>query len=419
MQHQRTMFVCIVLLVGICLGAALRSARAQAGGFGLYEVGLPNQGESYAGQAATADTAGTTYLNPAGLTRLHRPELVVGGDLFAVDGHFHPGAGSTVPGDSGGNAGTITPTAGLYLAVPLGDRWRLGFSVNSPFGISVDYDNNWVGRYFVQRIELQTLDLSPAVAYRLTDRLSLGAGLDVLNARVRQQAAVNRSFLHLPDGQFPMDVDMWGVGGRAGLLYEISPQTRLGLTYRTPVHLSLDQSVQTKNAAPVLPAAGDFHLRATLPQGANLSLYHELTPRWALLADAGWTNWSTFNSETASLNTTSFDFPRHWQDTWHAGLGTRYTLTRDWLLQAGYAYDSSPVSDRWRTPDIPVGAQHRFSVGVQYALSHDVTLSLAYTLIHLGDAAIDRTTSPLSGNLQGHFSPGDAHVVGLMMRWQF
>jgi len=83
-----------------------------------------------------------------------------------------------------------------------------------------------------------------------------------------------------------------------------------------------------------------------------LSLYHQLNPDLAIMADLGWQNWSEFGQIGFALDTTtaggstlapSTSLDAHFQDTWHTALGARYQLDPRWSVSTGFAYDSSPV----------------------------------------------------------------------------
>jgi long-chain fatty acid transport protein len=45
-------------------------------------------------------------------------------------------------------------------------------------------------------------------------------------------------------------------------------------------------------------------------------------------------------------------------DTYHVGIGTQYRLNPEWLLNGGFAYDSSMVSAANRTLNAPARALH-------------------------------------------------------------
>lgn len=402
--------------------AAFETTQAQGGAFGLYEVGLPNQGESYAGGAATADNAGTAYLNPAGMMRLYNTQLLFGPELFDLQAHFHPGPGTTVSGSDGGEAGGLYGLLGTYLVADFKDDYRLGLSINSPFAYAIDYENNWAGRYFIQGWKLETVDIRPSFACRVDDKLSVAAGADVYYANNYERIALNNSADGLPDGQYNITAEDWRLGWDLGALYELTPGTRIGATYRSKVEFTLKGTPQYQNAGPTLGSTLDdsrYDSNFPLPQGVNVSFYHDFSPRFALLLDFGWTDWSAFDNTPTTLDATPTTVPRDWHDTYRGGIGARYRFAEKWLLQSGYSYDSSPVSDANRTPDLPADEQHRISVGLQHELNKNITLGAAYTFAHFGSAPIDRTLDPSSGNLQGSYSPNQVQVLSLTFSFGF
>jgi long-chain fatty acid transport protein len=91
-----------------------------------------------------------------------------------------------------------------------------------------------------------------------------------------------------------------------------------------------------------------------------------------------------------STNPTSFTEDRNFNDTWHAAIGARYRFAEPWLWSVGFAYDSSPVDKKDRTPDMPLDRQIRLGTGLQYNWNQNVTLGAAYTYVDLGDARIDQ-----------------------------
>jgi len=88
---------------------------------------------------------------------------------------------------------------------PVSEWLRLGFSAVAPLGGGVDYGRQFVGRYQATRSVLQGVGLSPSVGYKLTDRLSVGAGVSALYKVLDLKIAVNQSAIEAPDGQVYMD----------------------------------------------------------------------------------------------------------------------------------------------------------------------------------------------------------------------
>src|SRR5210317_2423240 len=174
---------------GILL-ASLIASPAQAGGLYLYEIGTPDVGTASAGWAARAQDAGTVFTNPAGMTRLEKSELLVGIQPLYLHAEFSPDA-NTTPSGSDGDASSWLPAGGLYYVHNLMPKLKIGVSAVGYFGLGLEYENDWVGRYYVQEIKLQAVGVQPALAYQVTDWLSLGAGVVALYGVLDEKVAVN------------------------------------------------------------------------------------------------------------------------------------------------------------------------------------------------------------------------------------
>ena len=401
------------------------SAQAQCGGICLYEVASPQMGSSYAGAPATAQDAATAYLNPAGMTRLEKAEILQGAYAGIFNLNFNANQGKTtnpsnVPSppfdglessftNSGGNAAGFLPGVGTYAVVPLAEDVRFGLAINGIFGGSADYDNNWVGRTFITDVELVILNLNPSLAYRVNDWLSVGAGLNVYYAQLSKfqlKPTTNPGAPTLKaDG-----ADDWQPTFSIGVLLEPREGTRIGINYRYEADLEL-----TGGDAP------DFEYDFTIPQGFNVGVYHELSDELALLFDAGWSDWSAFSQQQISVAGTDISFSRRWKDTWRIGAGLQYQLAEGWLLQGGFGFDSSPVTDSKRTPDLPASEQYRFSTGLQYALGENTTLGLSYTFLWFGNPEMDTVNlpGPSGGNLDGEYDASWGQFIGLNFIWRF
>jgi long-chain fatty acid transport protein len=134
----------------------------------MYERGTPEVGTANAGVAARAQDASIAASNPAGMTRLDRPEVMSGIQPIILNVHFSPDAGTTTSGPKGDADGVI-PAATLYYVQPLSKNWRFGVSVGSYFGLGVKFEDDWVGRYYVRESALLTANIMPTIAYRVND----------------------------------------------------------------------------------------------------------------------------------------------------------------------------------------------------------------------------------------------------------
>jgi long-chain fatty acid transport protein len=208
-----------LLRVVVCLSISILPLAAQAGSFVLNEQSVSGLGLSFAGGAAQAEDASTLFFNPAGLTLLDRGELQLGLNAIIPSAEFTnqgtrynlPGTpfnGLPVAGDNGDNGGVFHIIPNFYLTQPVfrspkyGDL-TIGLGMTAPFGLETNYDPAWVGRYAALRTKLTTIDLQPTVAYRMFDRLSFGAGIDIQYASARLSQAIDFGLAaQSPLGQF-------------------------------------------------------------------------------------------------------------------------------------------------------------------------------------------------------------------------
>jgi long-chain fatty acid transport protein len=274
---------------GILL-ASLIASPAQAGGLYLYELGTPDVGTAAAGWAARAQDAGTVFTNPAGMTRLEKSELLVGIQPLYLHAEFSPDANTTTSGRDG-DASTWLPAGGLYYAHDLMPKLKIGVSTVGYFGLGLEYENDWVGRYYVQEIKLQALGVQPAIAYRVTDWLSLGAGVVALYGVLEDKVAVNNIGPNQPDGKLKVEDSDWTYQVNLGILVEPRKGTRFGLTYLSEGDLKFKDEPDFSNLGPGLEGAlrkkglldAEIKIDFTMPQALMLSAYHELNERWALM----------------------------------------------------------------------------------------------------------------------------------------
>ena len=407
----------------------LSSRPAFCAGIWLYEQGTPDMGSAAAGRAALATDASTAAVNPAGMTRLDRSQLLIGFQMLYIDAEFDTDFAQFGGGD-GGNAGGWVPIGSFSYVHKVSPDLSLGFSVGSYFGLGIDYSESWAGRYYVQEADIQTFGINPGVGYRLNERWSVGAGFSIANSSLEQKTAIRNLGPNQPDGQLELEDSDWSYGYNLGILYEHDEKTRLGLTYRSEIDFEYDDIAEVRGLlfplngiANIVGLTGsEVHLEMNLPQAVMFSAYHKLTDQLALLGNIGWQDWSSFGESQISLvSTTTRDLTldRDFDDTWHFALGLQYEFKKSWLLSAGVAYDESPVSDSNRTPDLPVDRQWRYAAGIQYELSEDMTVGCAYQLLDAGDAEIDQNRGPLAGELVGDYSSNTIHAFNVNLIKRF
>jgi long-chain fatty acid transport protein len=399
-----------------------------AGGLWLYEEATPDMGVGGAGRQAAGFDASTASGNPAAMTRLDRSQMEGGFLGLYVDSKFDVKNSSN--GDNGGgNAGYFSPAGNLYYVNSVSPNLKLGLGVGSYFGLGLSYSNEWAGKYYVQSASFTTMAVNPTIGYRLAPWLSVGGGVSAVQGKLSERVAVN-TLLEPGDGRLKYDASDVGYGYNLGVLFELSPQTRVGVTYISQVNLDFKDDLRFKNLdgtilGAALQASGllDAQLKINLNIPAQLAVgaYQALSDKLALVGTVNWQNWSRFGSPeiaVADSNTVTADLG--YKDTYHAGLGVYYRVADPWLLMAGFGYDTSPTSSSSeRGPVLPLGAAFRYAAGVQYDWNKDLSIGAAYTLIDAGKAKINRSGGPLKGDLEGEYDTNVIHAFNVNFVYRF
>lgn len=358
---------------------------AHAAGFALIEQNASGLGNAYAGAAAVAEDASTVYFNPAGMTLLPDSQIVLAGHLIKPKAEFSGTVTPAIGGGNGGDAGDWALVPNAYFAFRLTPDVHLGVGLNAPFGLKTDYDPDWIGRYQAVKSELKTININPSIAYKVNGSLSLGAGLNIQWI----EATLTNRIPILGQPLVTIKGDDYGWGYNLGALWQATPATRIGLSYRSEVDYTLDGTSSTSGPN-VPPLNGPVTAEVTLPDSASLSLFHKLSPRWDLLADVTWTGWSDFDDLPikGTVNKTTLE---NWDDILRYSLGATWHMSDKLSLRGGIAYDEAPVSDVDRTPRIPDGARTWVAVGGQYRLSRQSVLDFGYAHLFVNDPGLRST----------------------------
>jgi len=414
-------------LAAVSLGSA---GSTYAAGFGLLEQNASGVGNAFAGSAAVAEDASTVFFNPAGMSLLPGPQVVVAGHAVNIDTEFS-GTASTAPvpfvalgTNTGGNAGDLALIPNLYFAMPLGERLALGIGLNAPFGLKTEYEDNWMGRFQGIKSELKTINVNPAVSYKISDAVSLGIGL---NYQKTEAELTNALMLPGPlgEGRAKLDADDDGWGWNIGALFQVSSDMRIGAAYRSAVDYSLEGSISATTLAGVsvvnLPAKADI----TFPDTFTLSAVQRFGEQWELLGDLSYTRWSEIG--TVSIVETTGGTQRDelvldFEDAWRVALGVNYHQSTSWTFKGGVAWDQSPVTDDNRTARLPDADRVWVAIGAKYRFGKSSAIDVGYAHLFVSDADINRTRTqfgtPLSTTVTGSYDTS-IDIFSLQLTYTF
>lgn len=322
---------------------------------------------------ATPWDISTIFYNPGGLARI---KTIQGyGSILGV---MPATAYGNFQGSARTQAQTFTPFS-LYVGgtVKEGSRLGLGLGIYTPFGTGMKWDNNWTGRYLVQSINLQTVFFQPTISYRLTDRWSFGAGFvfatgtfDMQQAMPVQNIVGNSS----EDATAKLHGVGNGVGFNLGIHMVASERLSFGLTYRSQVNMDVSGGSATFKVNPCLK---DYFPNTTfgsllpLPQVATLGIAVKPlnNERLTMQLDFNYTGWNSFDSlridfDTHTAMLQNAHAPRHYRNTLTTRLGANYKISKVVSVMGGGAYDPTPVTNNFVSPDLPDADRVEVTCGV-------------------------------------------------------
>jgi long-chain fatty acid transport protein len=395
---------CALLLLAILLPVG----AAQAGGLYLNEFSTTSQGNAGAGRGAWVPDASATLHNPASMTRLDDHGLAAGASVIFGRVRFDPSPASPNGTGRGGNQAHPALVPSFSYAHKASDRVRIGLSVFAEAGAALDPSNGWAGRFEVTDLALTVLTISPTIAVRVTDWLSVGGGPAASYARLDWDLRVPPALAGGPERQLRLEeLDDWEATGRVGVLLEPTDALSISVYYNAETDFKLRG--QTRGPLGLNP---NLSTDLPFPQFVEVSAYYQVNERLALLGTFNWEDWSTADDLQLGLGAQTIPATTGFDDTYKIGIGANYRIREDWLLQTGIMFDTSGLQNKSRTTALPVDQQIRFSLGFQHDLNDSLTLGASFTYANLGDSEV-RTA-----NVVGDYDENDLYILGFTVAFK-
>lgn len=430
----------------LLLLAAAWGTQAFGAGFLLWDQNGAGVGDYHAGFAVDAADASTAYYNPAGLTYLKHMQGVVGlvgatsnvaytGDIQVSTINAPPAAPQSVNAVQGGT-GNLIPD--LYFAQPLTKDLTWAFAIDAPFGMNTSYSPYTYVRYAGTQTMIQTADLSPSVGYKLTDKFSVGGGVDAVYIESTFKQYAGFATLTSLDTLSDNHLNSWGYGYHLGALYQVTPRARVGLSYHSKVDENMSGRSRfigylansggfTGDDIYGTQISNDLKSSLTLPPYTTLSGLYQFTEKLTGLASVTFTQWSYIralelqnlaiaNSETGiSTNQGIAYITQSFRNTWNVSVGTEYALTSKAKIRAGIGYDETPVKNAsLRYIPTPDADRYALAVGGQYKPTKQATVDIGWTHLFIANAPIHSSSTvgvdPNEPNPNGQTVTADGEV---------
>jgi long-chain fatty acid transport protein len=455
MKSRSALMSKLTVLSGVALFTLLMAGTAFGAGFMLLEQSVPELGSAFSGGAARAEDATTVYYNPAGMLLLEGTQSSLGIHIIRTTSEFKDTGsthvlGGALQGGPSGDAGSTALVPNLYLTKRLSDKTAFGFGLNVPFGLSTEYPRNWIGRYHAVYSSINTINMNPSVAYRVNDRLSIGAGLSVQHMEAEISKAIDMGTLNalpvplggfggaipglLPQGSdsfIELEADSWAYGYNLGLMYDLSEEARMGVSYRSEIKHDAEGRADFSSVPALVPTITggyftdtDITSTITLPALASVSVHYDLSPQWSVMGDISWTGWSSFDELRVKFASGQPDnvIDESWEDTMRYAVGASYESSEKWKFRGGLAYDETPIPDAEHlTPSLPGGNRTVIGLGSGYRHSDSWNLDIGYAHFIIEEPKINKDPSGndvLAGGLKGTYD-ASADILSFQANYKF
>ncbi len=356
------------------------------------------RGEAF---VATADNPSAVYYNPAGLTQISGTSVRDGIYGLYLDPKF-------TPPDTAPNAGQTYTVDKHYAFIPqvfLAHSFSnlpisLGLGVFAPYGGSIGWPNDSGFRTVGTRGSTTYLRFNPAMAIKLGEHLSLGAGVSANYARMNLEQGLRPLAAPL-ENDFRFTGSGWAVGYNAGILWKPWSFLSFGATVRgdTTFTLQGETSFQQQPviARTTLPASLGVRFPMTMTFGVSL----RPTPKWNFEVNADYADWSSFGDLTIRQHQPApfpvqQDIPvkMRWEPSWMYSAGITRYFDNGWHISAGYLFNENSVPDDYYTPLAADLDRHFITLGVGRTGKH-IDFDIAYQFGY-GPARTVRGSQPAS-----------------------
>lgn len=392
---------------------------AWASGFYILQQSPTSMGRSFAGDAAVAGDASTAFFNPAGMARLDRNEVMIHMTLIRPSVSFSdsgvtvatPGSGGVAVdagGGDGGDPGSLALAGGAFLAVePVENVWA-GLSLTAPFGLALEYEPDYFGRYDSIETSLLTANVSPVVAFDvIPGRLAIGGGVDIQYADAKLTRAIPNPLVPggpsaATDGHLRLDGTNVAVGFNVGAHLTLG-NTRIGAHYRSRMAHDIEGSAEVSGlTGPLAALNGDFDATTTfgLPDILTLGVAHAFEEAGVrALAELRVFRWSNFDTLDIDAGNDALDqsLDFRFRDTFVISAGAEWDVAPEWTLRAGASYDRTPTIDRLRNTSLPDADRIWLGAGATYVISDRFEVDAAVSAAIFMDGQVDRTETVFGG----------------------
>lgn len=390
----------------------------QAQGYQVNLQGQKQQGMGGAGTACIQDAA-ALFFNPGGAAFVAGSSVNAGVTPTIAKGMFRD-ANTRQTYETNSPVSTPFAAYGLF-ALKDSNNLKAGLAVYTPFGSTVQWEDNWAGRFALTRLQLQAIFFQPTISYQISPKWGVGAGFIYSYGKVNLQKDIPLMDAEGHYGHAELSGKANGFGFNVGIYYKPVEKFSIGLTYRSKVNMAVKSGQATFSVPSSVKENfpdGSFKASLPLPDVGTLGFGFRPNDKLDLALDINYVGWQAYDTlsfdyelNTASLSDTKS--ARNYKNTFAFRAGAQYKITPHLAARLGLAYGITPVQNGYVTPETPDANRVNYTAGLGYEFGRHLRLDASFLFTHL-----ERTDTNLETNLSGTFKT-NVCAPGLSISYNF
>jgi len=383
---------------------AMVSTATGQNGHVMSGVGAVDQAMSGAGSVSLPlDGVSALYANPAGIAGMEGMMLDVSLQIMEPSGTLYSSIqqdafgpnfpSTTMVGSTESKAGPFPIPAVGFVYAPSTSRWSFGFSAFGVGGFGVDYEltptnpittpqaPNGFGFGAIPS-EFQLLQISPTVAYKITDKFAIGVSpiLNRSSLKVNPFPAAppddgnNDGFYSYPDGP---QTSAWGTGYAVGFILRDLSNFHFGFSYKSVQKFEDLEFTSTDEVG----NPRNFTFNLDYPSIVTAGISYTGIDRLLLAADVRYIDFgNTDGFDKSGYDQTGAVKGFGWKSIFVYSAGLQYELTDRLPVRFGYSYNPCPMDheDSFFNVSAPAIIEHHLSTGLSYGITGRLKLNLAF-----------------------------------------
>jgi len=374
---------------------------------GGYQVRLQGHRQTAMGLVGVSlhGDASNLFYNPAGLSLLKNKYSFVAGGSGIFNSTAFRLENSVYKAETDNPMGT---PFFVYGATQINEKLGVGIGVYTPYGSSATWDDDWAGAHLIQNIAMKVVFIQPTVSYKVSDLLSIGAGLVIATGSVELNRAVPYSSA-ITAGQVNMQgSSTTGFGFNAGIMLTPNEKWNIGIDYRSELTMKLEGGnadfTIPSSVTTLIPATNKFDAELPLPANLDFGVSYQMSEKLLLSAEINYVFWGVYDSlkfefeqQPDLLNSSN---PREYSSTMIFRVGGEYVVNDMITVRAGAYYDPTPTNEDYFTPETPSLTSYGLSCGLTIRPTKNLAIDLSYPHLETQQAT------------KGYNDPDGTHFTG-------